>query len=140
MEKLENTNYDQAKFSLALIDFKQFTEVLFNVDEQLKDANFLMNYLVNRQNKSAELKGAINDIALPTYVKVKQYLEFVEKSVKKYMKDLEKFLNTHEKEREDFFELLNVLIPLIQEKQKFIKQQIKRCFEFSKSQERGNLI
>ena len=117
-------NYGKAVYSVAMIDFNSYIETLLNLDEELREPNRLLTYVFDKTEINDDLKDMINDLALSKFAKVKKYLKDVQNSIVKYQNKLEEFLNSHSQENQEFYEVLNVLIPLWEEKEKYIVEQI----------------
>lgn len=125
-------NYEKALFSVAMIDLKTYTETISTIDQKLEDPNFILNYVL-KQAHSEDMISLLNDHAFVHFAKVQQYLKDVQKSILKYQKRLASYLKENPNANDEFNTQLNILIPLFEEKEKFVNLQIKKCFEYNKS-------
>ena len=129
-----NINYGKAIFSVAMIDFDNYIELLNKIDIELENPNFVLNYVLSKGNyeDSADL---LKEHAFSKFAKIKCALDKMEKEIVKYQNRLEEFLSENEDERTVFDRKLDILIPLHEEKSRFVKAQIQKCFDYIKSNE-----
>ena len=127
-------NYGKATYSVAMIDLDNYLNILTNLDSQLKEPNFVLEYVLKNTNYEAA-DYLLKDHALTKFAKIDKDLENMKKAIIKYQKKLEQYLANNQTESEEFNKKLDILIPLHEEYSKLIKAQIKKCFEFIKSHE-----
>lgn len=134
MEEKEIINYDKATFSLAIIDFKSYTATIMSLDEQLKESNDILDYVLNHKEQAENyFADMCREISFAKYAHVQKYLESVKKSIMRYQNKLKKYLEKNPTCQEEFNAQMDILIPLLEEKEKFVNTQIKRCFEYLNS-------
>ena len=127
-------NYGKETYSVAMIDLDNYLNILTNLDSQLKEPNFVLEYVLKNINYEAA-DYLLKDHALTKFAKIDKDLENMKKTIIKYQKKLEQYLANNQTESEEFNKKLDILIPLHEEYSKLIKAQIKKCFEFIKSHE-----
>ena len=125
-------NYGKAVYSVAMIDLDTFLEYVLSIDEELKDANFVLGYVLSK-NDYVETEYLFKEHAFNKFAKVKCALDKIEKEILKYQSKLNAFFECNEEEKNKFYEKLDILIPLHEEKSKFVKEQLHKCFEIIKS-------
>ncbi|MBR4998959.1 MAG: hypothetical protein IKY10_03670 [Clostridia bacterium] len=126
---MENINYENAKYSLALIDFRQYVEVLLNLEKTLHEADFIYNYVMKKAEQTADDIVMLRRFSFTEYAKVQQYLKKVKKTILKYQTELNEFLNENEDKQQEFNKHLDELIPLVEQYEKEIDSKIQGCFK-----------
>ena len=124
-------NYGKAVYSVAMIDLDTYLEYILNIDEELKDATFVLGYVLSK-NDYVETEYLFKEHAFNKFAKVKCSLDKIEKEILKYQSKLNAFFECNEEEKNKFYEKLNVVIPLHEEKSKFVKEQLHKCFKHIK--------
>lgn len=124
-----NINYENAKFSLAMIDFRNYTSILLNLDKTLEEADFVFDRVMRRVEKTEVEIEALRRISFTEYAKVQQYLKTVTKSILKYQTELKDFLQANDDKQQEFDNQLDQLIPLVQQYEKTLSKKIEQCFE-----------
>lgn len=127
-----SVDYGRATFSLAMIDFRTYVDTLMSIDKKLEEANFVLNHVL-KSDRSEDMKNLLSEYAFVKFAKVQTFLKEVKKNIMKYQKKLQNFLAENPKEHEEFNAQLDILIPLFEEKEKFINEQIKKCFDYLNS-------
>jgi len=129
MANNEKINYDKAICSLALIEYKNYIQTLMNLDKELKEANMVAEDILKRP-KTQETVDVLKHFAFTKYAKVQKYFKEVKQSIMRYEKRLESFLQKSTPEHAEYDEYLELLLSLLEEKEKFVKKQIDKCFEY----------
>ena len=122
-------NYDNAKYSLAMIEFKNYISTVLSIDGKLEDADFIFNRIIYRQNKTEDEIEVLRKFAFTEYAKISQYLKKVKKDIIKYQTELKDFLDENPEKQTDFNAVLDHLIPLVEEQEKNINFKVLKCFE-----------
>ena len=126
---MENVNYDNAKFSLAKIDFRNYIQVLLSIEKKLDEANFVYDYVMKRAEKTQDTIDMLRTFSFTEYAKVQQYLKQVKKSILKYQSELKQFLSENQEKEQEFYELLDQLIPLVEQYERIMEEKIAKCFK-----------
>ena len=127
---MEKIDYNNAKFSLAMIDFKNYTDFLLSLDLTLDDANFLYNHVMNKKEKTQDLVDILRKYSFTEFAKVQKRLIKIENEIKKYQFSLHDYLQENVGKQEEFNSQLDILIPLLQEYKKSIENKIQKCFQY----------
>lgn len=122
-------NYDNAKYSLAMIEFKNYISTVLSIDGKLEDADFIFNRIIYRQNKTEDEIEVLRKFAFTEYAKISKYLKKVKKDIIKYQTELKDFLDENPEKQTDFNAVLDHLIPLVEEQEKNINFKVFKCFE-----------
>lgn len=125
-------NYEKVTYSLAMIDFDNYLEVLTALDAELENPNYIVKIIIEK-GKMEDAQDLVREHAFVNYAKVKRYLDNMQESILKYQKYLEEYLKNDEIANKTFNQKLDIIIPLHEEKSKFVEQQIKKCFEYFKA-------
>lgn len=125
-------NYDKAYFSVVMIDLKQYTQVLLNLDTYLADANFILNSRAKEKLKPTDYAGLLKEYVLKPYGRVDGYLKNITAKILKQQDKLANFFEQNPQCKDEFYAQLDILIPLIEDQKKVIKEQLKKCFNHIK--------
>ena len=129
MQESQNINLGKAMFSVAMIDFKTYTETIKTIDKKLEEANFILARAL-KSKPNEDYGYVVKKYAFTEYARVQKYLKDIKRLIKKHMKRCEPFLNENLEKKDEFDAQLNILIPLFEEKEKFVDEQIHKCFEY----------
>lgn len=136
MNNKNKINNEHALFSLAMIDLKTYTQVIVGLDKLLDQPTFVLNYVL-KQERTQEMKNLFKNYAFADFAKVQKYLNRVKKSILKYQSKLEGFLQENPNANKEFNDQMDILIPLFEDKEKFVNNQVNKCFEYAKSFEQN---
>lgn len=123
-----NINFGGAVFSVAMIEFDNYIQTLNNIEETLKEAIDTMNLIFSQKNGNVDFAECLKKYAFEKFCKAKSYVRDVKKSKFKYKKRLVEFLQENPDKNEEFIQKLSELNNLIEFKEKFLDEQIKKCF------------
>ena len=126
-------NYDRARYSLAIIDFKNYIQLLNGLDKQLEEPTLIVNYVLRQNENSDILLTLLNDHAFVPLARIQKSLKKMEKNIVSYQTQLEAFLTENPKEYSEFYAYMDIFVPLHQEKKAVVEKQIGRCFEYIKT-------
>lgn len=129
MEDVNNVKYGNALFSVAMIDLKTYTEAVKNIDKKLEEANFILDRVL-KGKPNEEYAYVVKKYAFAEYAEVQKYLKDLKELITKHMKRCKPFLSENLDKKDEFDAQLNILIPLFEEKEKFVEEQIQKCFEY----------
>lgn len=125
---------DNARFSVAMIELKSYIELIPTIDKELEEPTYVLNHVLKMDRKSDEnLLDILRSFSVVKFAKVQKYLRLMKKNILKYQTNLEAFLQENPKEQQEFNDVLDVLIPLFEEKEKLVNEQLKKCFEYIKA-------
>lgn len=125
-------NFDKAGFSVAMIDLNQYIQTLMNVDKYLTEANFILGKIDSHNLNPEDYSDMVKEYAFKPYAKVNKYLKDITEKILKYEAKLNNFFDKNQQEKEEFYAKLDILIPLIEEKQQLAKEKLKICFDYIK--------
>ncbi|MBQ8615061.1 MAG: hypothetical protein IJ415_00615 [Clostridia bacterium] len=128
----KNLDLWSAMFSVAMIDLKTYTETIQTIDKKLEEANFILNRAL-KSKQSEEFTYIVKKYAFTEYAQVQKYLKGIEQAINKHIKRLEEFLKANPEKNAEFYAQLHILIPLFEEKEKFVNMQIAKCFDYIKA-------
>lgn len=126
METTNKIYVEQMAFSTAMIELKNHTQKLINLEEIFEEPNLYLEQAL-RQEKSEAMAKSLKTNALDVYYAAEKLLMRIKKDILTYEIKLEKFLKNNPESYEKFYAQLDILIPLYEESKNFVEGQIAKC-------------
>ena len=117
-------------YSLAMTDFKIYTDNLTYLENTLKTPLEKMNMILGSKDQDELLASYIENSVLTEFYKAEKYISRVEHEIVKYKRKLKYFLYSNPQESEEFDMFLENLYKLIGEKREFVANQIEKCLNY----------
>ena len=108
-------DYDNATYSLALIDFDLFIESLNDLDKHMKDARENLYLIINKDDP--ELVVYMETYALRKFKVAKRFFDTIRRDINKYTNKLKIFLSKNPKSKAVFDAKVKELTELMAEKE-----------------------
>ena len=125
---------EQISFSRAMIEIKAHIQTLYNLDKKLQQPNIALEEVANSEVSSADVEF-LKKYALQDFYKAQNILVKIKKELSEYMHHLDGFLKKNPASQKEFYEQLDILIPLWEEKKKFVCSKIETCNSIIKQSE-----
>ena len=114
---------EQVAFASAMTELKSHTQTLFSMDKHLEEPSKVLEDVIST-DKTGEMADYLKMYALKDFYKAQKILRQIKNDVMMYIDKLDGFLQNNPKSFDEFYAQLDVLIPLWEEKKKFVSSQL----------------
>lgn len=133
MQENKKINYGKATYSLAMIEFNEYVDLLKEMDKRLLESTDTFNLIICKTKKSKIYSEVLNEYVLPVFCKEKDFITSVKTSIEKYKTKLKTYLTENPTEFDCFNAKLIELNLLLKDKEKMVNKYIDRMFEYNQS-------
>ena len=125
----------QVAFSSAMIELKAHTKTLYEMDDKLSEPSKVLDGVVS-SGSTENMSDYLKKYALNDFYKAQTKLRKIKNDIILYMDKLDNFLQENPKSFDEFYAQVDILIPLWEEKRKFVASQLEKGNNYlSKNQE-----
>lgn len=125
MKNIKKIYVAQVAFSSAMIELKEHTKTLHEMDYQLAEPSRVLDSVVNSDN-TENMSDYLKKYALNDFYKAQAVLRKMKNDIMLYMDKLDNFLQENPKSHDEFYAQVDILIPLWEEKRKFVASQLEK--------------
>ena len=115
----------QVAFSSAMIEQKAHTKTLYEMDDKLSEPSKVLDGVVN-SGRTENMSDYLKKYALNDFYKAQTMLRKIKNDIMLYMDKLDNFLQENPKSFDEFYAQVDILIPLWEEKRKFVASQLEK--------------
>lgn len=125
MKNVKKIYVEQVAFSSAMIELKAHTKTLYAMDDKLAEPSIVLNSVVN-SDSTENMSDYLKKYALNDFYKAQTVLRKIKNDIMLYMDKLDNFLQENPKSYDEFYAQVDILIPLWEEKRKFVASQLEK--------------
>ena len=115
----------QVAFSSAMIELKGYTSSLLEMDKQLEEPSRVLDAVISTDT-TGEMIDYLKKYALNDFYKAQKLLKQIKDDIMLYFDKLDGFLKENPKSHDEFYAQIDILIPLWEEKKKFVGSQLEK--------------
>ena len=100
---------------------------------KISSSIFILEKILARQKKDDELCYVLQKYSFPEFAKMQKYLKGIRKVIAKHQNKMQKYFLENPELEQAFNKKLAELLPVLEEKELFVDDKIKKIFEYVNS-------